>query len=86
ADAVLEAAQGEAAAARARLDDPGRAERQTEAQRALVDALARQAAQAQQVEALARQLEAARPQALEQDVQRLDRSADIAEKTRDQRR
>ena len=86
AQAVLEAAQGEAAAARARLDDPGRAERQAEAQRALVDALARQAAQAQRVEALAHQLEAARPQALEQDVQRLDRSADIAEKTRDQRR
>ncbi len=86
AQAVLEAAQSEAAAARARLDDPGRAEQRAEAQRALADELARQAAQAQRIEALARQLEAARPQALEQDVQRLDRSAEIAEKTRDQRR
>lgn len=86
AQAVLEAAQREEAAVNARLSDPARTLRLAEANAALADALALQAARAQRIDALVRQIEVARPQALEQDVLRLDRSAGTLEQGHAQRR
>lgn len=86
AQAALEAAQRELTAARARLDDPARAQQLADTRVALTDALAQQEAAALRIDELARQLDAARPQALAQDVERYTRSAEQIERSFAQRR
>lgn len=86
AQAALDAAQRELIAARARLDDPARAQQLADTRVALTDALAQQEAAALRIDALVRQLEAARPQALAQDVERYTRSAEQIEHSFAQRR
>lgn len=86
AQAALDAAQRELTAARARLDDPARAQQLADTRVALTDALAQQEAAALRIDALVRQLEAARPQALAQDVERYTRSAEQIEHSFAQRR
>lgn len=86
AQAALEAAQRELTAARARLDDPARAQQLADTRVALTDALAQQEAAALRIGELARQLDAARPQALAQDVERYTRSAEQIERSFAQRR
>ncbi|MDY0056199.1 MAG: AAA family ATPase [Methyloversatilis sp.] len=86
AQAALDAAQRELGAARARLDDPARAQQLADTRVALTDALAQQEAAALRIDALARQLDAARPQALAQDVERYTRSAEQIERSFAQRR
>jgi DNA repair exonuclease SbcCD ATPase subunit len=86
AQAALDAAQRELSAARARLDDPARAQQLADTRVALTDALARQEAAALRIDELARQLDAARPQALAQDVERYTRSAEQIERSFAQRR
>ncbi|WP_019915782.1 AAA family ATPase [Methyloversatilis discipulorum] len=86
AQAALDAAQRELGAARARLDDPTRAQQLADTRVALTDALAQQEAAALRIADLARQLDAARPQALAQDVERYTRSAEQIERSFAQRR
>lgn len=86
AQAALDAAQHELGAARARLDDPARAQQLADTRVALTDALAQQQAAALRIADLARQLDAARPQALAQDVERYTRSAEQIERSFAQRR
>ncbi|MBL8467846.1 AAA family ATPase [Methyloversatilis discipulorum] len=84
--AALDAAQRELGAARARLDDPARAQQLADTRVALTDALAQHEAAVLRIADLARQLDAARPQALAQDVERYTRSAEQIERSFAQRR
>jgi DNA repair exonuclease SbcCD ATPase subunit len=86
AQAALEAAQRELITARARLDDPTRAQQLADTRVALTDALARQEAAGLRIADLTRRLDAARPQTLAQDVERYTRSAEQVERTFAQRR
>ena len=86
ADAACAAAIREAAAAEALLDAPERAARLAAANAGLTDTLAQQAAVAARIDALVRQIEAARPDFLEQDVERYRRSAEQHEKRFAERR
>ncbi|WP_018412433.1 AAA family ATPase [Methyloversatilis thermotolerans] len=85
-EAALHAAHRESVAARARLDDPARRQQQDTAQAALVDAVSQRAVLAQRIDALLNELERVRPDALQQDVQRLERSAELLAHTQAQRR
>ena len=75
AQAEAGAAQRELAAARAVLAAPQRASREREARDALVDALAEFATAQERAAALQQQLDAARPDILRQDIERLRLSA-----------
>ena len=86
ADTSYAAATREAAAAQAQLDVPERAARLAAANAGLTDALAQQAALAARIETLNRQVEAARPDFLKQDVERYRRSAEQHEKRFAERR
>lgn len=86
AQAALDAAQRELITARARLDDPTRAQQLADTRVALTDALARQETAALRIADLTRQLDAARPQTLAQDVERYTRSAEQIERAFAQRR
>lgn len=86
AQAALDAAQRELITARARLDDPTRAQQLADTRVALTDALARQETAALRIADLTRQLDAARPQTLAQDVERYTRSAEQIERSFAQRR
>jgi len=86
ADTSYAAAAREAAAAQAQLDVPERAARLAAANAGLTDALAQQAALAARIETLNRQVEAARPDFLKQDVERYRRSAEQHEKRFAERR
>lgn len=85
-EAALELARREQAAARGRLDDPARQRQLDDANAALIDAGAQRLAVAGRIDALERDIERARPDALQLDVQRLDRSATLAEQAFAQRR
>lgn len=86
AQAALDAAQRELISARARLDDPTRAQQLADTRVALTDALAQQETAALRIADLTRQLDAARPQTLAQDVERYTRSAEQIERSFAQRR
>ncbi len=86
ADAACAAAIREAAAAEALLDAPERAARLAAANAGLTDTLAQQAAVAARIDALVRQIDAARPDFLKQDVERYRRSAEQHEKRFAERR
>ncbi|WP_298622116.1 AAA family ATPase [uncultured Zoogloea sp.] len=86
AEAAHAAAGREAAAAQAVLDAPGRADSVARARTDLIDTQAAQAALASRIEALARQIDAARPELLRQDVERFTRSAELHEKRFAERR
>ncbi len=82
----LEAATREHAAAQALCDAPDRAERVAAASRELTDARAEQAALATRIAERERQLAEARPEILQQDVERLRASAEQLEKQYRERR
>lgn len=84
--AACEAALRELQAAQAVLDVPDRAERLAAANRDLVDARAEQATLAARIETLAKQVDAARPDILQQDIERFRNSADQHEKRHAERR
>ncbi|MFN3987101.1 MAG: AAA family ATPase [Rhodocyclaceae bacterium] len=84
--AALEAAGREAEAARAVVAAADRAERLAQASRALTDARAERTADAAQIDALAAEIAAARPDILRQDVARFRLSADELEKRHAERR
>lgn len=85
AQAQVKAAQDELAAVTATLDDPLRANRKAEANGALTDALAYQSAAQDKVNELTQQLQTVNLPVLEQDVERLERSARQAETAHSQR-
>lgn len=86
ARAALAAARREAEAARAVVTAADRAERLARASRELTDARAEQTAGAAQIDALAAEIAAARPDILRQDVARFRLSADELEKRHAERR
>ena len=86
AEAASTAAAHEAAAAQALLDVPERAGQLARAAADLTDTLARQATALARVDDLERQIEAARPDFLKQDVERYRRSAEQLEKRFAERR
>jgi DNA repair exonuclease SbcCD ATPase subunit len=86
AHTALETAKRELDSALALLSAPERAERLATANRGLVDARAELAAMEARIEAQARQLAAARPDILQQDVARLRQCAELAEKGFNDRR
>lgn len=77
---TLEAAQRELASARTLLDAPDRAAKLTAANQALVDARAEQATLIAAIEGKANEVAQARPDVLQQDVERYRKSADKHEK------
>jgi DNA repair exonuclease SbcCD ATPase subunit len=86
AQAAFDAATRELAHAQAVLDAPERAQALAASQRNLLDARAEQAALAARIDALAQQVSAARPDILQQDVERFGRSAEQLERGFSQRR
>ncbi|MBZ8142948.1 GTP-binding protein, partial [Rubrivivax gelatinosus] len=80
AEAEFKAAEREHQALAAALADPARAEAHRRQQLALADAQAQQAAAQARLEAVQTRIAAARPDILRQDVERLRRSADEAER------
>ncbi len=86
AEAAHAAARREATAAQAVMDAPERAAALTRSQTDLIDTQAAQATVATRIEALARQIDAARPELLRQDVERFTRSAELHEKRFAERR
>jgi DNA repair exonuclease SbcCD ATPase subunit len=85
ANAQVQAAEEELKAVQATVNDPLRAERKAEANRALTDALAHQASTEGAMTDLATQLQAANLSVLAQDVERIERSLRQSEATRNQR-
>ncbi len=85
-DAACAAARREAAGAQALVDDPARAGRLAAARAGLTDALAQQAGATARIDALTRQIDAARPDFLQQDVERYRCSAEQHEKRFAERR
>lgn len=85
-EAALAAARRELVAARSRIDDPAWAQQRAQANAALTDAGAQRAVLVERMGELQRQLERARPDALEQDVQRFERSAEVLERAHALRR
>lgn len=85
ARAQVTAAEDELAAVKATLSDPLRASRKAEASGALVDALAHQSTAQEQANELTQQLQTVNLPVLEQDAERLERSAKQAETAHSQR-
>ncbi|MCG6117264.1 MAG: AAA family ATPase [Aquimonas sp.] len=85
ASSAIASARQELSAAEATLNDPQRAQKQTTAQDALTDALARQATAEQALTSVQEALQNAQPELLKQDVERLDRSARQLEEAHSQR-
>ncbi|HYE34485.1 AAA family ATPase [Methylocaldum sp.] len=83
---AFETATRELSTARALLAAPDRDERVATANRDLIDARAEQSTLAARIEALARQLAEARPEILQQDVERFRKSAEQHEKRFNERR
>lgn len=83
--AQVKAAADELGAVEATMNDPLRAGKKAEASQALTDALAHQTTAQAKVDELAGQLQTANPAVLQQDVERLDRSAKQAEAAHAQR-
>lgn len=81
----VKAAEDELAAVKATLNDPLRASRKAEASGALTDALAHQSAAQEKANELTQQLQTVNLPVLEQDVERLERSAKQAEAAHNQR-
>lgn len=86
AQSALEAAQREASAVQAKLTSPDRAERLRRAQADLLEAKAESARYASEIEMLAAQVSAARPDVLLQDIKRWRASAEALERAYDERR
>lgn len=85
ASTQVKAAQDELAAVKATLDDPQRAGRKAQASQALTDALAQEATAQARADDLAGQLRTVNLSVLQQDVERLDRSATQVEAAHAQR-
>ena len=85
ASTQVKAAQDELAAVKATLDDPQRASRKAQASQALTDALAQEASAQARADELAGQLLTVNLSVLQQDVERLDRSATQVEAAHAQR-
>ncbi|CAN5330670.1 AAA family ATPase [soil metagenome] len=85
ASVKVKAAEDELSAVKVTLNDPLRAEKKTEASQALTDALAHQAATQSKTSELAGQLQTVNLPVLQQDVERLDRSAKQIEAAHAQR-
>lgn len=85
ANALVSAARDELAAARSTLSDPLRADKKAAASHALTDALARETSVRADVAALAEQLRTRNLSVMQQDVERLERSAKQLEAAHAQR-
>lgn len=85
ANAKVKAAEDELEAVKATLSDPRRAGKKAEASQALIDALAHQTTAQSKVAELAGKLQMINLQVLQQDVERLDRSAKQIEASHAQR-
>lgn len=85
ASTQVKAAQDELAAVKATLDDPQRAGRKAQASQALTDALAQETTAQARADELASQLRTVNLSVLQQDVERLDRSATQVEAAHAQR-